>query len=374
MVSQSEAVMNTEANFNDLKKMIAQSLRPVVLVGGGVRGSRQVNGFRKFVEKLAVPVVYSLMGKDALPTNSPLNSGMIGTYGNRWSNKVISESDLLLVFGSRLDVRQTGSSVDKFQEGKNIVRVDIDSHEMKGRINSKLEFLMSLEDFFSVAKDISAHQNSQELIEVSQQYMIDYPAEKEQEVDLDLNPNSLCEWIGDVFSDSNGFVVDVGQHQMWAAQSLKLSASQRFITSGGMGAMGFSLPSAVGAASVQKGRWVVIAGDGSLQVCLAELETIAHKKFPITICVLNNNQHGMVAQFQEENMDERYIGTREGYSAPNFSEVASAFGIPSLQIRTSAELVNAQKYINQWSEGPMFLEFIISNRAKALPKMGRFSD
>jgi acetolactate synthase-1/2/3 large subunit len=365
---------NSDDALSELHKMLTESVRPVVLVGGGVRGSRQVTAFRKFVEKLCVPVVYSLMGKDALPTNSSLNSGMIGTYGNRWSNKIISESDLILVFGSRLDVRQTGSSVANFQEGKNIIRIDIDVHEIKGRINSNLEFLMSLEDFFSADLDISSHHLSKELLQIAHQYKIDFPAEGEQEVDLDLNPNKLCEWISEQFSESNGYLVDVGQHQMWAAQSLNISESQRFVTSGGMGAMGFSLPTAVGASASQDGKWVVIAGDGSLQVCLAELETITHKNFPIAICVLNNGQHGMVAQFQDENMDGRYTGTREGHSAPNFSEVAKAFGIPSLKIKSSSELVIAQEFIQKWSTGPILLEFMISNKAKALPKMGRFSD
>jgi acetolactate synthase-1/2/3 large subunit len=366
--------LNHDSLFRDLQEMLNQSLRPVVLVGGGIRGSRQVSAFRKFVERLEIPVVYSLMGKDALPTNSPLNSGMIGTYGNRWSNKIISESDLIIVFGSRLDVRQTGSSVEKFQEGKRIIRIDVDLHEIKGRISSNLEFLMTLEDFFFAAQDISSHRKSVELLQNVQQYKRDYPAEMEQEVDLDINPNSLCEWISDQFSESNGFVVDVGQHQMWAAQSLNISESQRFITSGGMGAMGFSLPAAIGAASTQDGKWVVIAGDGSLQICLAELETIAHKNLPIAICVLNNGQHGMVAQFQDENMDGRYIGTRDGHSAPNFSDVAKAFGIPSLRIESSAELNGANEFIMKWKEGAILLEFMISNKAKALPKMGRFSD
>lgn len=113
---------------------------------------------------------------------------------------------------------------------------------------------------------------------------------------------------------------------MWAAQSIKLENHQRFLTSGGLGSMGFAIPATIGGAIADPGHWITIVGDGCIQLSIQELQTISHYKLPISVHVINNNQHGMVAQFQEENMDGRYIGTRDGYSNPNFSLVSEAFG------------------------------------------------
>jgi acetolactate synthase-1/2/3 large subunit len=177
------------------------------------------------------------------------------------------------------------------------------------------------------------------------------------------------QWISSVFSEADGYVVDVGQHQMWAAQSLEINTRQRFITSGGLGAMGFALPAAIGAAIASKGRWIVIAGDGCTQLSIAELQTIYHYNLPITLCVFNNGQHGMVAQFQEANMEGRYISTREGYSTPDFTRLAEAFGIEAHRFQSVSELKEAEGFIPEWGNGPLVLEFTISPEAKALPKM-----
>ena len=177
-------------------------------------------------------------------------------------------------------------------------------------------------------------------------------------------------WLSELHSKISGYIVDVGQHQMWAAQSLQLHGDQRFITSGGLGSMGFALPAAIGAAVSAPGRWIAIAGDGCSQLTIAELQTIYQLNLPITLCIINNNQHGMVAQFQETNMDGRFTATRDGYSAPNFCKVGQAFGIESRTIRNTQDLVDVKEFVSTWNSGPLILEFIISASAKALPKLG----
>ena len=178
------------------------------------------------------------------------------------------------------------------------------------------------------------------------------------------------EYIGEAFNDAAGYVIDVGQHQMWAAQSIQLRDGQRFLTSGGLGAMGFALPASIGASIAQEGRWVTITGDGCLQLSSAELQTITHYKLPIAVCVINNGQHGMVAQFQEENMNGRLTGTRDGFSNPNFHELAKAYGFSKVyKFDSQSDLTKLGDLVRSLSDEPAFFEFIVDPMAKALPKM-----
>lgn len=360
-------------DVSKLVDVLSKSDFPLILVGGGVRSSGAVESFRQFAEGAGIPVVFSLMGTDAISSDSKLRIGLIGSYGNRWANRALAKSDALLVLGSRLDVRQTGSSVPEFAKGKTIIRVDIDEHERTGRVKADLNFDCSVEDFLANEDVRGLRHDSATFLSLIANWKAEFPAVEEQIIPVGLNPNFVMEWIGDAFAGVNGFVVDVGQHQMWAAQSLNLAPDQRFLTSGGMGAMGFSIPAAIGAASASAGKWAVIAGDGCAQLSIAELQTLKHYQLPVAVCVINNHQLGMVAQFQEENMDSRFIATRDGYSVPDFLKVAEAFGIPSMRIQSLDHLDAAKEFVTHWQSGPILLEFILSHDAKALPKLDRNS-
>jgi acetolactate synthase-1/2/3 large subunit len=359
-----------EKSVTNLFELLKDSKRPLILAGGGIRSSDATNSFRQMVNKLRIPVVQSLMGIDSLDYNSEFHVGMLGSYGNSWANDAVAKSDLLICLGSRLDVRQTGMDLNSFTSGKIIFRVDIDILELNGRLKSDYSWNVDLVPFMSRVIESKEDSNFSHLMREIKEQKKSRPQEIEQDLNLSVNPSTLLEAIGEMFSNSSGYVVDVGQHQMWAAQSLKIGKNQRFITSGGMGAMGFALPAAIGAAVSLPGHWVVIAGDGCTQLSIAEFQTLFSSNFPVTVCVINNNQHGMVAQFQESNMDGRFIGTREGYSAPDFCSVASAFGIPGKSYSTIAAFEEDHEYINSHTSGPLLLEFIIPKEAKALPKMG----
>jgi acetolactate synthase-1/2/3 large subunit len=163
-------------------------------------------------------------------------------------------------------------------------------------------------------------------------------------------------------------VADVGQHQMWAAQSLETSGHQRFLTSGGMGAMGSGLPLAVGAAVAGRGPVVLIAGDGGFQLNIQELQTVARNDLPIKMVILDNDCHGMVRQFQESYFDGRYQSTLWGYSAPSFVAVANAYGIPARRVQEPADVPDALE--DMWAvEGPYLLEVAIDVNANAYPKI-----
>jgi acetolactate synthase-1/2/3 large subunit len=169
--------------------------------------------------------------------------------------------------------------------------------------------------------------------------------------------------------EATAYIVDVGQHQMWAGQSLHLSANQRFLTSGGMGAMGSALPLAIGAAFALKKPVVAIAGDGGFQINIQELQTVAHHKLPVKIIIINNQAYGMVRQFQQSYFNERYQSTVWGVSAPDFTAVAKAYHIPAHSIKNPAEIKSALAKLWHDPLGPYLLNVSIDLKANAYPKI-----
>ena len=360
--------------FETLLNLIKEAKSPLILVGGGIRSSGTVNEVLCLIEQTQIPAVHTLMGKDVLPTSHTSNLGFIGSYGNRWANRAFSQADLLIVLGSRLDVRQTGNDLQDFTKDKIIVRVDVDQNELKGRVSAHLNFSMDLKDFFvDLLKMELPRVDCWETRKQVDADRLKYSSGSEQTVALPLSPDTCIKWISDISNGVAGFCVDVGQHQMWAAQSINIGREQRFLTSGGMGAMGFAVPAAIGATTASNNRWFTITGDGCLQLSTAELQTIAHYGLPIVIFVLNNHQHGMVAQFQEENMEGRYISTRVGYSAPDFCSVGAAYGIETMKVTRGADFKSVEVFLQNFPNCPLIVEIIISNEAKALPKIDHFS-
>ncbi len=356
--------------FSLVNSAFQNSRKPLILVGGGVALDRASSELKKFVDKTQIPVVATLMGLDSAAMIKTLNLGFIGSYGNRWANDALKESDLLLVLGCRLDPRQTGSSIEEFKKGKTIVRVDIDISELEGRVEADIKIKSRIGKFLSDSRLSQEVKTSNPLINLSKSAKILKPQNREQEIDLPLNPNEFLEKISLIHKEADGYIVDVGQHQMWAAQSIKVSPNQRFLTSGGLGAMGFSLPAAIGASIATNGEWVVVLGDGCMQLSAPELQTISELNLPISIYVINNGQHGMVAQFQDENMESRYVGTRFGYSAPDFCILAKAYGFRNtFTIDSMDQLSDLESITKSNSKGPALVNVLISSAAKALPKM-----
>ncbi len=358
------------SEISEFRDLLSSSKRPLLLIGGGVRLSNATELLSRFISKSGIPYVSTLLGLDSISHVNENYLGFIGSYGNRWANSAVKQSDLLIVIGSRLDVRQTGKDISKFKSGKKIIRIDIDEHELSGRISSDLSIKLDASEFLQAAMEIDYKIDSSSYISRIQELKKKNPQELEQPSNLILNPNIVMEYLGELFYESSGFIIDVGQHQMWAAQSIQLKDGQRFLTSGGLGAMGFAIPASIGAATAGNGRWVAISGDGCLQLSSAELQTIVQYNLPIAICVINNGQHGMVAQFQEENMDGRLTGTRDGFSNPDFQELAKAYGFNKISKITRVEdLMSLKQLVNDGKNEPIFLEFVVDPRAKALPKM-----
>ena len=358
--------------FSEIARILNSARRPLILAGGGVRLDLATEDLRDFARRSGIPVVSSLMGIDSHSHEEPTYVGFIGSYGNRWANRSLYRSDVLLVLGSRLDIRQTGDDVHEFASNKFIVRVDVDEHELSGRVGANISIDSGIRRFLQELKSFEINPPSaSDFLSEIEQWRRENPPSREQLVLKGVDPILAVKEIGRCHKEVAGYMVDVGQHQMWAAQGLSLSDKQRFITSGGLGSMGFALPASLGAALASGQRWVVITGDGCIQLSLAELQTLKQLNLPIVIYLFNNFQHGMVAQFQKENLERRYLGTRDGYSVPDFKRVVEAFDISFHRAKNLEELIEINRGLQNSIQEPSFVEIIIDQEYEALPKLGK---
>lgn len=344
--------------------------RPLVLAGGGVRSALAEKQAHALLERLGVPVVTSLMGVDLLPARHPLRVGMIGTYGNRWANWALEHADLVLVLGSRLDVRQTGADLVSFTRRKTFFRVDVDAAELNNRVLVQHALCMPLQEWFALeaAAPLEPWNGGSEWLGDIRAMEAKWPDTDESAGIGGIDPNVLVRQISEASSWADSFVSDVGQHQMWAAQSVRLRGDQRLLNSGGMGAMGFALPAAIGACVASGRPSVVFSGDGSLQLNIQELQTIRTHGLPVKIIVMNNRAYGMVRQFQEAYFGERYQSTVWGYEAPDFVRVAKAYGIPALRVEKQEELSEAMARLWEDPSAPFLLDVAIEQKRNAYPK------
>ena len=365
---------NGHYNINLILDHIKQSERPVVLIGGGIRCSGASEELFEFIQKTRIPVVSSLMGLDAFPHNHPAFFGMIGAYGNRYSNLAVANSDLLIVLGSRLDIRQTGTKPETFATKAKIIHIDIDENELDSKVKSYLSINLDLKLFLSdINKQLNPEVNKSldnwyELINSYKKRFPNY-LEPVNENNNTIRPNFFMKYISNMVANDAIICLDVGQHQMWAAQSFEIKKNQRMLISGGMGSMGFALPAAIGASFAAPNKQViVIVGDGGFQMNIQELQTIVRNKLPIKIFLINNECLGMVRQFQELYFDKRCLSTLNGYDCPNFVEIAEAYGIQSEIVCTIKDFkkITSSKLTDQL---PYFVDVRIPTESNVNPKL-----
>ena len=357
--------------INHVTELIMSSLRPIILAGGGIRLAKGYDELLKFAHNTGIPVVTSLMGLDAFPHDDPLFSGMIGTYGNRYANLAIANSDLVLALGTRLDTRQTGTRPETFARGAKIVHVDIDPFELDNKIKAFCSVNSDLRDFLAKLNDSGIRNGAAKFDswkEIIRNYKHRYPAFSIN-CEENIDPNYFIHILSRFIPPDAIICVDVGQNQMWSAQSLEITDAQRFLTQGGMASMGCALPMAIGASFAQPGKTIIaIAGDGGFQLNIQELQTVYHHNLPIKIILLNNSCYGMVRQFQEQYFNGRCQSTVIGYSNPDFLEIASAYKIPAMKITRYEEICNAlEKLFNDMK--PQLLEVRIDGDFKVNPKL-----
>ncbi len=363
--------------INDILKLISSSKSPIILAGGGCSISDSKNELLKFAEKLNIPVVVSLMGKDAFPHNHKLFGGFIGAYGNRYGNILFAKSDLLIVLGSRLDSRQIGNEITPFLN-KKIIRIDIDKVEIE---SSKLKYytklICDIKKFLKLMNLIL--EGEKVVLPKNEEYILNIQKLKKQFDPIsEMRRAHEEDWhyrvmkgISNNLADDDIVCIDVGQNQMLAAQVLSIRRNQRFINSGGMAPMGYALPAAVALSIETKKRVIVITGDGGMQINIQELNNVAFYKLPIIIFVFNNKSLGMIKQFQKLYFNSNYFATDEksGYNSCNFTGIAKAYGIGAIQIHQNENAILEVSEILQKPKMPLLVEFVMNYQSYCYPKL-----
>jgi acetolactate synthase-1/2/3 large subunit len=359
--------------LDDIIKSIKSAKRPLLLVGRGVRSAFAIDAMKAFMEKTEIPVITTLLAVDAIPYAHPSRVGFIGSYGNRWANIAFGESDLLIVVGSRLDIRQTGADT-KFFENRPIYHIDCEPGEINNRVKGCIPVVTDAKKFFESFNAFAIDESF-----VKPVLWFDYiNGLREQWPDIKelapngINPNIFIHTLSKHSTDAKCFLADVGSHQMWAAQSIELQDDQCFLTSAGMGAMGYALPAGIGASFALGLKPVVtIIGDGCMQINIQELQTIARNKLPVKIIILNNKNLGMIRQFQDSYFESRYQSTYWGYTAPDFEKVAKAYEINAITISKDEEVEDAVKWL--WNDTnnnqPALLQVMIDPYTNTYPKI-----
>ena len=360
------------AVISKVTAMIKAARRPVILAGGGVRTAGATRGLETLLKKTGIPVVCSLKGLDAIAHDNPAFSGMIGAYGNRYSNLALANCDLLLVLGSRLDTRQTGTRPETFARGAKKVHVDIDPHELGGKIKTDLAARADLKVFL---KRLNSGLKSFNRNDLSGWYRAiagfreKFPEIETEESAGEINPNRFMALLAEHSREGDIICVDVGQNQMWAGQSFRLKKGQRMLLSGGMGSMGFSLPAAIGASIACPGRRVLaICGDGGIQVNIQDMDSLAVRKLPVKVILMNNGCLGMVRQFQDIYFGGRRQSTEVGYHCPDLKKIVEAYGVPVRVVRAMAHADGALRAALA-SKGPALVEVKLTRETAVEPKL-----
>ena len=370
-VEQNSSKCMGEDKIKEIISIIQKSSRPVILAGGGVQSSHATKELHQFSHLTGIPVVSSLMGLDAYPHDDPLFVGMIGTYGNRYANLAVANADLLIALGTRFDTRQTGTLPETFARGAKKIQVDIDENELNNKIKVDIPLHMDLKEFL---KPLIIELNHKSPNDYSSWYrrINDFKLKyspKYTNGEKEINPCAFLSELSNKMPDDAIICVDVGQIQMWAAQTLNIRGHQRFFTQGGMASIGSALPMAIGASFAQPGKKIiVITGDGGFQLNIQELQTVYHHSLPIKIIMLNNCGYGMIRQFQEQYFEGRFQSSVIGYSNPDFQDVVRAYKISSEKISSIGEIGPALNNILK-DNSPAFLEISINEKFRVVPKL-----
>jgi acetolactate synthase I/II/III large subunit len=349
-------------------ELIDNAKRPMLLFGQGVIISHAEKELRAFIEKTGIPAAWTLLGLSALPTDHPLNVGMLGMHGNYGPNVLTNEADLIIAVGMRFDDRVTGK-VSAYVRDAKIIHLDIDHAEINKIIKADVAVLGDAKKSLKMlTENVKSNSHKEWLASFAKAYKTEY----EKVIDKDIYPSkeglTMGETIRLVSEKTNHeaiMVTDVGQHQMVAARYFGFKHSRSFVSSGGLGTMGYGLPAALGAQLAAPNRTVVtVIGDGGFQMTIQELGTIVQNKLPVKIVLLNNNFLGMVRQWQQLFFEKRYSFTE--LINPDFIMIAKGYGMEGQKV-TSRENLDAavQEMID--FDGPYLLEVVVEKEDNVFP-------
>jgi acetolactate synthase-1/2/3 large subunit len=345
-------------------KAIQEAERPVILAGGGVVYANASNELIEFVNKTQIPITTTLLGLSGFPSSHELWMGMPGMHGTYTANKSIQDADLLISIGARFDDRVT-MKLDGFAPKAKIIHIDVDPAEIGKNVKTDIPCVGDVKVVLEYANTKAKPANSAAWIEKVKQMKQQFPL-KYIDSETELKPQFVIEVINETTKGEAIITTDVGQHQMWTAQYYRFNHPRSWVTSGGLGTMGFGFPSAIGAQMGNPDRLVVsINGDGGMQMCSQELAVCAINKIPVKIVVINNQVLGMVRQWQEiiyENR-ESHIDLA---GSPDFVKLAEAYGVKGLRA------TNKEEARRVWQEaldtdGPVLIDFVVRKEENVYP-------
>jgi acetolactate synthase-1/2/3 large subunit len=347
-------------------ELIGRAKRPVILAGHGILKSGACAEVLELAERAHIPVSMTLLGIGCVPAHHPLNLGMMGMHGEHWVNEAIQEADLLIALGMRFDDRVTGKLAHYAPHARKI-HIDIDPSELHKNVRAEVAIAGDLKTVLTDLLPLVASATHEDWL-----MRIGALAGGPTVRDIDDLPDDgrLCaaHVIHDIWKATRGraiIVTDVGQHQMWTAQYYKVSEPGTFITSGGLGTMGFGVPAAIGAKMARPDREVwAIVGDGGFQMTQAELQTMVQEGVKVNVAIINNGYLGMVRQWQEFFHQRRYSATP--MSSPDYVKLADAHGLPGVRVTRRADMADALRHARA-SAGAVVIDFRVEQEDTVYP-------
>ena len=350
-----------KVEVSHLIPIIQRAKRPVILIGNGL--DRRSKEWKDTINKLCIPVVSSMIAVD-IQEGLDYFYGFIGAYGNRTANFVVAKSDLIISIGSRLDIRQVGAKRENFAKKATLIRVDIDEGELDYKVHDdEIDILADAGEF------IGEILNNWPILDYSSWIDICNTLKDTLAEYDDRSYNRIIRKISTLIPEGTVITTDVGQNQVWVAQSFVVKKEDRILFSGGHGAMGYSLPASIGAAIASKKMVYCFNGDGGIQMNIQELQLVAREQLPIKIILFNNNSLGMIRHFQEMYFSGNYFQTTQvgGFTSPDFKRLADAYQI-------DYHIVNCEKdidYLKDFftNEKPTLIEVKLNENTYVFPKL-----
>ncbi len=351
------------AQIKKAAKLINEARRPVIIAGRGIIISGGYNELKELAETAQIPVITTLLGISCFPESHALSYGMLGMHGMAYANIAVDAADLIIAIGMRFDDRAT-AKVSAFAPHAHVIHMDIDPAEIGKNVRVDVPIVG---DVKAVLQELNKQITTTEHVDWIQQlddWRKEHPSTDIRDSE-GLLPQLVIRKIYDATKGEAVIVTGVGQHQMWAAQHYWYNKPNTFISSGGLGTMGFGLPAAIGAkvGCPDSTVWC-IDGDGSFQMTIQELATIAQEKVALKIAILHNTYLGMVRQWQELFYGKRYVATP--LSGPDFVKVAEAYGIPALRVKHKEEVAPALEKAME-EAGPFLIDFVVEPEENVYP-------
>ncbi|TKI56630.1 biosynthetic-type acetolactate synthase large subunit [Brevibacillus antibioticus] len=359
------SLVPSDEEVHEFVKAVSEAKRPVILAGGGIIAAQAEKELRDFAEKTRIPVINTFMGLGGFPGTHELSLAMPGMHGNYTANQALLNADCVIGLGARFDDRITMGRTKEFAPKARIVHVDIDPAELGKNVETAVTVAGDVKSTLAKAIPLAKTCDSEAWINQLKEWREQYPYKYKKDGDV-LKPQAVIELLYNSTDGEAIVTTDVGQHQMWTAQYYKFKHPRSFISSGGLGTMGFGFPAAIGAQIAHPDRTVIsVVGDGGFQMTNQELAIVSQYNIPVKVAIVNNQCLGMVRQWQELFYDNRYSQI-DLTCSPDFVKLAEAYGVKGLRASTpeEAEAVWAEALAH---DGPVVVDFRVAQGENVYP-------